>query len=113
MQKGLLGLGFLVGIFFWQCASKATPPGGPKDETPPRIIEEKSTPNQQLNFAGRTIAVTLDEWVELEDAQNQVLISPPLEKRPDIRIKGRSVVFNFHEDEILRENATYSINGGE
>ncbi|MCB0688797.1 MAG: Ig-like domain-containing protein, partial [Saprospiraceae bacterium] len=112
MQRYLPGLGLLL-IFFWGCASKATPPGGPKDETPPRIIIDKSTPNYQLHFDQKSIIITLDEWVELEDAQNQVLISPPLEKRPDIRIKKRSVVFTFHDDEKLRENATYSINFGE
>lgn len=112
MQRSLPGLGLMI-IFLWQCASKATPPGGPKDETPPQVVLEKSTPNKQVNFEERTITITLDEWVELDDAQNQVLVSPPLQTRPDIRIKKRSVVFTFDEDEELRENATYSINFGE
>lgn len=112
MYKGLLGIGLMI-FLLWQCASKATPPGGPKDETPPRVVEDNSTPNKQVNFQEKTIVITLDEWVELEDAQNQVLISPPLQRRPDIRIKKRSVVFSFHDEEELRENATYSINFGE
>lgn len=95
------------------CASKVTPTGGPKDETPPGVVEEKSTTSLQTNFSERSFIITLDEWVKLEDAQTQVLVSPPLEKRPDIRLKGKAVLFKFHEEEILRENATYTINFGE
>jgi len=113
MRVAQICLLFLLMAIFCQCASKATPPGGPKDETPPRIVLDKSTPNEQLRFDQRSFTITLDEWVALEDAQTQVLISPPLEKRPEIKIKGKSVVFRFHEDEVLKENATYSINFGD
>jgi hypothetical protein len=113
MQKALYGIGVLAVAIFCQCASKATPPGGPKDETPPKIVADKSTPNEQVRFSDRSFLVTLDEWVELEDVFNQVLVSPPLERRPDVRLKGRSVIFKFHEEEVLRDNATYTINFGE
>ncbi len=95
------------------CASMASLPGGPKDETPPQVIEQESTPNYQTNFGDREITVTLDEWVKLDDPINRVLISPPLEKRADIRLKGRSVIVAFDEEEKLRQNATYTINFGE
>ncbi len=94
------------------CASRATPSGGPRDEQPPRIVQEGSTPNQQTQFTERRIVLEMDEWVKLEDAQTQVLVSPPLEQRPDIRLRGRQVIFEFDEDEVLRENATYTINFG-
>ncbi|NND06031.1 MAG: hypothetical protein HKN87_06610 [Saprospiraceae bacterium] len=87
--------------------------GGERDETPPVILEEKSTANFQTQFKERTIVLSMDEWVKLENPFTQVLISPPLEKRPDISIKGKSVIVKFDEEEVLRENATYSINFGE
>jgi hypothetical protein len=87
--------------------------GGPKDETPPSVVSDKSTPNFQTNFADRSVIITMDEWVKLEDPYTQILISPPLEKRPDIKIKGRAVLVELHEEEVLRENATYAINFGE
>ena len=103
---------FAVCIVIISCASRATPSGGPRDEQPPRIVEEASTPNQQTQFSERRIVLEMDEWVKLEDAQTQVLVSPPLEQRPDIRLRGRQVIFEFDEEEVLRENATYTINFG-
>ena len=44
MHKGLLAIGCLFVAISYQCASKATPPGGPKDETPPKIVADKTTP---------------------------------------------------------------------
>ncbi len=112
MQPGYYLVGFILATIYLSCAVKATPQGGPRDESPPAIILETSTPNKQTNFTGRSFTISLDEWVKLEDAQTQVLVSPPLEKRPEIKTKGRSVVFTFHDDEILRENTTYTINFG-
>ena len=104
---------FALGILGSGCATRATPPGGPKDEEPPKVVFEKSTPNFQTDYLPEEIVVTLDEWVKLNDPFNQILVSPPLQKRPDVRIKGRSVVVKFDEEEVLRENATYTINFGE
>lgn len=105
-------LSFTMCALIISCASRATPSGGPRDEQPPRIVEEASTPNQQTQFSERRIVLEMDEWVKLEDAQTQVLVSPPLEQRPDIRLRGRQVIFEFDEEEVLRENATYTINFG-
>ncbi len=106
------GLIFFV-MLCLACANRLNPTGGPRDEEPPQIIAESSTQNFQTNFESKEIALTMNEWVELDDPINQVLVSPPLDQRPDIRLKGKTVVFNFHEDEVLREGATYTINFGE
>ena len=101
-------------LLIWGCAVKGGQlEGGERDETPPSILEEKSTANFQTQFTERTIILSMDEWVKLEKPFTQVLISPPLEKRPDINVKGRAVIVAFDEEETLRENATYSINFGE
>ena len=61
------------------CATPTAPQGGPRDETPPQIVAEESTPNLQTNFEKQTIAITFDEWVTLEKVQDEVIISPPLQ----------------------------------
>jgi len=76
------------------------------------LIVEESTQNQQTNFSDRTISLQFDEWIKLDDPFTQILISPPTDRRPDVRVRGRSVSFTFHEEDTLRENATYSINFG-
>lgn len=96
-----------------RCATVTAPEGGPKDETPPELVPEASTPALQTNFAKQRIELTFNEWVSLEDIFNQVVVSPPLQYRPTINLKGRTVRFDFDSREVLRENATYTINFGE
>ncbi len=57
--------------------------------------------------------MVFDEFVDLKDVFNQVVVSPPLAKRPIVTKKKRTVRFDFDEDEVLRPEATYTINFGE
>ena len=95
------------------CAVPGTITGGPRDETPPQLIPESSTPGQRTNFRPTVLEFTFDEWIQLEDVQKQVLVSPPLAGRPDISIRKKTVRFEFPEGEQLRDSATYTINFGE
>jgi hypothetical protein len=104
---------FPLALAAYACANSIAPTGGPRDETPPQLIAEESSPNLQTNFEKQPIVLTFDEWIVMEDLFNQVIVSPPLEKRPEVKIKKRSVIFNFHPDEVLRPDATYTINFGE
>ena len=101
-----------LSLLLTACASIAPLEGGLKDETPPKVIEEKSTPNLQTNFFPKRIELTFDEWVMLEDVFNQVVISPPLQYRTDISLKGRTVIVKIDDKETLRAEATYTINFG-
>src|SRR5688500_1476411 len=93
------------------CASPKAPTGGPADKTPPRIIEEESTPNKQTNFRENEIVMTFDEWVNLKDVYSQLVISPPMPDEPEIRQRGKAVIIELPDS--LRENTTYTINFGD
>ena len=95
------------------CANQQLPTGGPLDEKAPEIENESSSPNMQTNFRPDEIEIHFNEWVKLEDAFNQIVISPPTETRPDISVKGKSVRIKFDKEEVLRDNATYTINFGD
>jgi len=98
----------------WFCANVVAPKGGPKDEKPPLLITEGSTPNMQTNFTEKEIILDFDEWVELNDVFNQIVISPPVDRKDyEVKIKKRSIIFRFTETAQLREDATYTINFGE
>lgn len=99
-------------ILLTQCASPGSIQGGPKDETPPVVDSTKSTVTPQINFTPQEITITFDEWVKLDDPFNQIFISPPLDKRPQYRLKGKSLIISFDEDEEFQENATYIVNLG-
>ncbi|MCB0569895.1 MAG: Ig-like domain-containing protein [Phaeodactylibacter sp.] len=95
------------------CANPLPPEGGLKDIEPPKMVAEESTPNLQTNFEKQTIELTFDEWVEVQDVFNQVVVSPPLEYKYEITLKRKTVRFDFDEREQLRPEATYTINFGE
>ncbi len=95
------------------CANIGALNGGTKDTTPPRIVTARSTPNYQTNFKKQTVRLVFDEYITLTDVFTQVVVSPPLNERPVVESKdSRSVILTFGKDEILRENATYTINFG-
>jgi hypothetical protein len=108
-----LGVGGILCLFLTSCANIVAPTGGAKDEKPPQLIEAESTKNFQTNFTKRGFQLTYDEWLRLKDQINQVVVSPPLQYRPDIELKKRTILFEFDEREALREDATYVINFGE
>lgn len=83
-----------------------SPSGGPKDETPPKIL--RSFPaNGSTNFTGDEIVITFDEYVNLKDINSQLIISPPVSVVPDFRMKGKNLHIKFKEPR--RQETTYNI----
>lgn len=101
-----------MGFAFWQCANPIAPTGGPRDEQPPQIDSARSTPNLQTDFRPERITLTFDEWVKLENANQQVVISPPMQGY-EVTLKGKSVIVDFGDKDTLRNNVTYVIQFGE
>ena len=99
----------LTAFLAQRCANAVAPTGGPKDDRPPVVIEAVPE-NHSVNFIGKKIEITFDEYITLENANQNVLISPPLSEKPDIKLKNKTVVVKFKED--LIPNTTYTINFG-
>lgn len=93
-----------------RCANVVSPSGGPKDMKAP-VVLEASPANNSTNFKGRSIHLTFDEFVTLNNPAGNVLISPPMNKKPTYRTSGKTVIIRFEEP--LRPNTTYSINFGD
>jgi len=104
--------GLVLALCALACARQGAPTGGPKDLTPPKLDSIASTPNFTTRFDKKRIELHFDEWITLDDAANQVIISPPLAKRPKVTLKGKMVLVELPEEEVLRENTTYTINFG-
>ncbi len=94
------------------CAQFGAPLGGPKDETPPKIIQENSTPNYQTNFDQSQIQIEFDEWIKVNNPLKEVVVSPPTDFPFVVEERGKTVFFKFSENEVLKEDATYQINFG-
>ena len=108
----LLCIYFLSTLTFTRCAQIVKPGGGKKDTIPPHIVEKYSTPNYQKNFKPQRIVLTFDEWIRLDEPNSQVVVSPPLIERPNIKLDGKKVIVEFAKKEILKDSVTYTIQFG-
>jgi len=110
----LFGFYLLDSLLLVSCAQVVNPEGGPRDTVPPVLDSAKSTLNYQTNFSKQTIELAFDEFIELRDVFTQVVVSPPLATNLDVSlVRYKTVEVKFAEDEVLRENATYTINFGQ
>ena len=95
-------------IFSHSCANTTTPPsGGPKDTIPPVITEiypELGAVN--IPVSKTKLVLGFNEYVTVKDAKS-LFLSPPLEKAPKYKLKGKSVVISFEGD--LDSNRTYTL----
>lgn len=94
------------------CANPLSPTGGPRDEDPPELVAEGSTPAGQTRFRPREIALAFNEWVKIQDAYRQIVVSPPLQYRYEVKLRKKTVILAFDEREQLRDSATYVVNFG-
>ena len=111
-MKNLVYILFSLIILFG-CAKRGTPTGGPKDSIPPVLVNASPKLNS-TNFDSEEIRLTFDEWIKLDKVQDQLIISPPLEKS-SYEIKPLSgvtkkVFLNFLDS--LAPETTYTINFG-
>ena len=100
----------LAALCLRACANKGIgPQGGPKDTTPPEILNVTPA-NGSVNFSGNTIVIQCNEYLQMNDAANQVLMSPPQRRTPTVKALGKKVVVTFEEP--LRDSTTYLIDFG-
>lgn len=95
-------------IFSHSCANTTTPPsGGPKDTIPP-VITEIYPALGQVNVPTHKTSLELkfNEYVVVKDAKS-LFLSPPQEKAPKYKLKGKSVIVYFEND--LDSNRTYTL----
>jgi len=103
--SGSLGLTFAAMLFVLSCAKISSPSGGPKDTEPPVIL--KSLPeNGTVEFTGKSFSITFDEFVVLDRITEKFMVSPPLATKPEVKLKGKSLIVNW-EDE-LADSTTYT-----
>jgi hypothetical protein len=107
ISKALNGLLLLVAAYLLvSCANPVTPSGGPKDTDPPKFIKSEP-PMYSRNFNEEKIKIAFNEFIQLKNINDQVIISPPMITAPVYKLKGKSVVIEIQES--LKENTTYNI----
>ena len=95
-------------MFSHSCANTTTPPsGGPKDTIPPVITEIYPELGMiHVPVHGTKLEIKFNEYVQVKDPKS-LFLSPPLEKMPKYKLKGKGVVISFESD--LDSNKTYTL----
>ena len=113
-NKILAGVGLFISFYIFTtlnsgCAQIGAPTGGVKDTLAPILV--KANPDlKALNFKGNKITLTFNEYVEVLDVQNNVLVSPLQKNNPYINNNLKTVTIKLRDS--LQPNTTYSINFG-
>ena len=87
------------------------PEGGPYDETPPHLIGTSPRINA-VGYKDKKIELHFDEFVKVDNASENVIISPPQLESPKISSSAtKTITVQLNED--LLPNTTYSIDFGD
>ena len=98
----------LLPLFFPSCANTTqAPSGGKKDTIPPYIIDIKPLPRTvNVPVKGVTFEFVFNEYVTIKTPAN-IFLSPPQQRPPKSRLRGRSLLVSFEEP--LEPNTTYTL----
>ena len=81
-------------IFFSSCANIGSPTGGPKDTIPPVVV--KTIPAlRSTDFTGSDVRFTFDEYIQPDQVSEKLVVSPPIKKKPQIKMKGKTMIVEF------------------
>ena len=102
----ILPISVIVTVLFLTlgCAKQGMPSGGPKDVTPPRPLSTHPD-NRTLNFADKSFYIEFDEYVVIKDAENNIMVSPPMQTKPEYKTRGKGIQVKIND--TLQSNTTY------
>ncbi|MCF6402030.1 Ig-like domain-containing protein [Chitinophaga filiformis] len=89
------------------CANIVPPSGGPKDTLAPRLTSI-TPPDSTLQFKAKKVTFTFDEYVQLDNVFEKLIVSPTLKRTPTVTSKLKTVTMVIKD--TLAENTTYTFN---
>lgn len=96
----------LAAFLLGSCARMGQPDGGWYDETPPRIMGAAPA-DKGTNVKSQKISIFFDEFIQIENATEKVVVSPPQLETPEIVASGKRIRIELLDS--LKPNTTYTI----
>ncbi len=94
-------------LFCLSCANQTQPTGGPKDEEPPTLLT--SSPEQgSINVSTDKIELTFNEYVKVENAKEQLIITPRVDIEYEIKYRKNKAIITF--EKLLPDSTTFTFN---
>ena len=100
---------YLVAITGSGCAQIGAISGGDKDTLAP-VLVSSSPKIPATNITGNKITLTFNEYVDVQELQNNLIVSPYPKNMPDVGSKLKTVSIKLKDS--LLPNTTYSIQFG-
>jgi uncharacterized protein (DUF2141 family) len=98
-----------VWIMNGSCGQPIPPTGGPRDSLPPVFV--KSDPRDSaLRVKENRITLEFNEYVQVEKAYENVIVSPVPKQAPQVDAKLKQIIIKLHD--TLEPNTTYTIDFG-
>ena len=96
----------LAAFLLGSCARMGQPDGGWYDETPPRILGAAPA-DKGTNVKSQKVSIFFDEFIQIENATEKVVVSPPQLETPEIVASGKRIRIELLDS--LKPNTTYTI----
>ena len=97
---------FAVLAIVCSCAKMGQPDGGWYDETPPAIVRT-SPADQGVNIKAKKINIYFNEYIQVDNPTEKVVISPPQIEQAEIKPSGKKIEVELKDS--LKPNTTYTI----
>ncbi len=91
------------------CANQIPPLGGARDSLPPVLIQVRPLDSSR-NFNAKKIVFEFNEYVQLDNPSQNLLVSPTPKIQPRVEARLRTVTVTIAD--TLEPNTTYSLNFG-
>lgn len=95
--------------FLTACANIIPPSGGARDSLPPKLVLALPK-DSAVNISPKLITIQFDEYITLDNIQQNLIVSPTVKTDPLIDYKLKNITIKIKDS--LDANTTYSLNFG-
>ncbi len=97
-----------IALLLGSCAQQGMPTGGEKDTAPPQLVEAIPA-NRQTSYKGNQMVLTFNEYVQLNNPREQLIVIPPLDnKKLEVTARRNKIYIRFNQP--LQDTTTYTFN---
>ncbi len=100
----------IICTYMSSCANIIPPSGGARDSLPPKLLSALPK-DSAVNVNPKLITLNFNEYVTLQNVNENLIVSPTIKNNPIIDYKLRSVTIKLKDS--LDPNTTYSLHFGE
>ncbi|GAA5033916.1 hypothetical protein GCM10011506_26740 [Marivirga lumbricoides] len=98
---------FILLLCIYACATPGTITGGEKDVVAP-VLYESTPKHQSVNFKGKEIRLYFNEWMQLDNLQKELIITPRTNIEYEQTLKKQELILTLKSE--LKDSTTYTFN---